>query len=137
MMVSSSLWCPTHITSVFSRLILNPCFLNTPFYSSNTSCSSYLLSAIMAKSSAYTIFLRRSTNPTTILPCTSNLFSTSNIQDILLKRYCLINSISGILSVELMMRYCQDNIGRYTIREMITYMNRTFRGCATGSTNIQ
>ena len=35
------------------------------------------------------------------------------------------------------MIYCPDNIGRYTIREMITYMNRTFRGCATGSANIQ
>ena len=23
------------------------------------------------------------------------------------------------------MRYCQDNIGRYTIRDMLTYMNRT------------
>ena len=23
------------------------------------------------------------------------------------------------------MRYCPDNIGRYTIREMLTYMNRT------------
>ena len=29
-----------------------------------------------------------------------------------MKRYCLINSISGILSVELMMRYCPDNIGK-------------------------
>ncbi|KAI0225669.1 hypothetical protein LSAT2_023536 [Lamellibrachia satsuma] len=34
----------------------------------------------------------------------------NNIQDILLKRYCLINGISGILSVELTMRYCPDNI---------------------------
>ena len=32
-----------------------------------------------------------------------------------MKRHCLINSISGILSLELMMRYCPDNIGRDTI----------------------
>ena len=35
-----------------------------------------------------------------------------------MKRYCLINSISGILSVELMMRYCPDNIGKDTIRRV-------------------
>ena len=51
--------------------------LEHPFHSSNTSCSSCLFSAIFAKSSAYTIFLRRSTNPTAILPCISTHFSTS------------------------------------------------------------
>ena len=54
-----------------------PCFLNAPFHSSNSSCSSCLFSAILAKSSAYTIFLRRSTNPIANLPCISNHFSTS------------------------------------------------------------
>ena len=38
------------------------------------------------------------------------------------------------------MRYCQDNIGRYTIRDMLTYMNRTLlnfyymsRHCSTSN----
>ena len=35
-----------------------------------------------------------------------------------MKRYCLINSISGILSVELMMTYCPDFIVRDTIRRV-------------------
>ena len=58
LMFNSSLWCPTRTTSVFSRLILSHCFSNTPFHSSNTSCNSCLLSSIMARSSAYIIFLR-------------------------------------------------------------------------------
>ena len=58
LMFKSSLWCQTHISSVFFRLIIGPCFLNTPFHSSNNSCSSCFLSAIMARSFAYIPFLR-------------------------------------------------------------------------------
>ena len=78
----------------------------------------------------------------------------NNIQDILLKRYFLINSISGILSMELMTRYCPGNIGRDTIRRdanlyeayiaklllrvtPMHYLQKSpSRGFATGSANI-
>ena len=60
LMFKSSLWCQTHISSVFSRLIIGPCFLNILFHCSNTSCSSCFLSAIMARSFAYIPFLRTS-----------------------------------------------------------------------------
>ena len=60
LMFKSSLWCQTYISSVFSRLIIGPCFLNTLFHSSNTSCSSCFFSAIMARSFAYIPFLRTS-----------------------------------------------------------------------------
>ena len=60
-----------------------------------------------------------------------------------MKRYCLINSISGILSVELMMIYCPDNIGKDTIRRVsehtltrATLAHRRIRGIVFGMTCI-
>ena len=57
LMFNFSLCCQTRIASVFSRLRVSPCFLNTSFHSSRDSCYSCLLSDTMAGSSAYVIFL--------------------------------------------------------------------------------
>ena len=59
-MFSSSLCFPTHITSVLSRFIFRPCFLNMSFHSSSAPCHSSRCSATITRSSAYIIFLRAS-----------------------------------------------------------------------------
>ena len=62
LMFRSSLCFPTHITSVVSRFIFRPCFLNMSFHSSSAPCNNYSsrCSATITRSSAYIIFLRAS-----------------------------------------------------------------------------
>ena len=57
-MFNSSLCFQTHITSVLSRLIFRPCFLNISFHSSSANGSFYRCSATITRSSAYIICIR-------------------------------------------------------------------------------
>ena len=60
LMFNSSLCFPTHITSVLSRFIFRPCFLNSSFHSSCAPCYSSRCSGTITRSSAYIVFLRAS-----------------------------------------------------------------------------
>ena len=80
LMVNSSLWCPTHITYFFYRLILSPCFSITPFHPFSTSCRSCLLSAIMARSYAYIIFVRISFVPIFLLIISITMINSKGLR---------------------------------------------------------